>query len=238
MDVTSPNGRPGGERLCMISDRTAGIVCSSILPVAEALIAGIPLRGAVAVRLDVTGDTLNAHFVRRSPSLVIVVSTDVGRAVAAIALAKRRRPAAKVLAVGVPKDEVSLSRFLQAGVDGVVSAEESLDELRAAVEGMRVGCLRRAPEPRRRRRRVAALDGHRTSRDGEAPARISSRLSRRELEVLRSLVEGATNKEVAVRLNVEVQTVKNYVNRVLRKLGVRTRYDAARVGRKILVTGG
>ncbi|SMC54069.1 Tetratricopeptide repeat-containing protein [Kibdelosporangium aridum] len=48
-------------------------------------------------------------------------------------------------------------------------------------------------------------------------------LTAREMEVLRLMVAGATNKEIARRLVVGEETVKTHVSRVLRKMGVRTR---------------
>lgn len=46
--------------------------------------------------------------------------------------------------------------------------------------------------------------------------------------MLHLVADGWTNKEIAHRLRLELQTVKNHVGRILRKLGVRSRFDAAR----------
>jgi DNA-binding NarL/FixJ family response regulator len=55
----------------------------------------------------------------------------------------------------------------------------------------------------------------------------SAGLSRRELDVLRCLVSGLSNPEVAVRLNLSRHTVKQHASVVYRKLGVRNRAEAA-----------
>jgi DNA-binding NarL/FixJ family response regulator len=52
-------------------------------------------------------------------------------------------------------------------------------------------------------------------------------LSQRELEVLVTLSEGATNAEIAERLVIAETTVQSHVKRILRKLGVRNRTEAA-----------
>jgi DNA-binding NarL/FixJ family response regulator len=52
-------------------------------------------------------------------------------------------------------------------------------------------------------------------------------LSEREIQVLRLLASGASNKEIAVALNLAEGTVKNHVTSVLGKLGVRDRTQAA-----------
>jgi two-component system, NarL family, response regulator DegU len=61
---------------------------------------------------------------------------------------------------------------------------------------------------------------------GERP----SELSRRELEVLRGLVTGATNAQIAARLGLSEHTVRNHVHSVTRKLGVANRTDAVATG--------
>ncbi|HEY2514113.1 MAG TPA: LuxR C-terminal-related transcriptional regulator, partial [Polyangiaceae bacterium] len=52
-------------------------------------------------------------------------------------------------------------------------------------------------------------------------------LSPREIEVARWLAAGASNKDIAMALNVAEGTVKNHVTRVLEKLGVGDRTQAA-----------
>ena len=52
---------------------------------------------------------------------------------------------------------------------------------------------------------------------GDAP------LSRRELEVVRLIGQGCTNREIAVRLCLSARTVDNHVHRILAKVGARSR---------------
>lgn len=60
-----------------------------------------------------------------------------------------------------------------------------------------------------------------------APEPTHERLSARELEVLALIVEGLTNKEIASRLCLSPDTVKNHVVHIIQKLGVSDRTQAA-----------
>jgi DNA-binding NarL/FixJ family response regulator len=55
----------------------------------------------------------------------------------------------------------------------------------------------------------------------------SSRLTPRELEVLRLVAVGKTNKEIASQLCLSILTVQNHLHNIFRKRGYRTRTQAA-----------
>ena len=57
-------------------------------------------------------------------------------------------------------------------------------------------------------------------------------MSARELEVLRLIVDGMSNKEIACALSVTESTIKNHVNSLLNKMHVRDRTQAATMALK------
>lgn len=59
-----------------------------------------------------------------------------------------------------------------------------------------------------------------------APGSPFHPLSEREMEVLEAMVEGKSNKEIAVQLGISHQTVKNHITSILRKFGVEDRTQA------------
>ena len=63
---------------------------------------------------------------------------------------------------------------------------------------------------------------------GEHQARVD--LNQREIDVLRLLVQGLANKEIAARLAISEHTVKFHVTSILGKLGVTSRTEAVSVG--------
>ena len=56
---------------------------------------------------------------------------------------------------------------------------------------------------------------------------IRSRLSERELEVVRLIAEGLSNKEISVRLALSDKTVKNHISHILAKLNLTARTQVA-----------
>jgi LuxR family maltose regulon positive regulatory protein len=67
-----------------------------------------------------------------------------------------------------------------------------------------------------------------------ATAPVTS-LTRREQEVLRLLVEGASNQEIAQTLVIELPTVKKHVSNLLSKLGASSRTQAVAKARHFLL---
>ena len=69
--------------------------------------------------------------------------------------------------------------------------------------------------------------------DGNPKAQAELGLSDRELEVLRELAAGHSNKEIAAHLHVSPNTVKTHVARLFEKLGAKRRTEAVRRAREL-----
>jgi DNA-binding CsgD family transcriptional regulator len=68
---------------------------------------------------------------------------------------------------------------------------------------------------------------------GNPKARAALGISRRELEILREVAAGHSNKEIAARLHVSPSTVKTHVANLLDKLDARRRTEATRKAREL-----
>lgn len=73
----------------------------------------------------------------------------------------------------------------------------------------------------------AAPAGQNLAISEESREKLSVRLSDREIEALRLIAVGKTNRQIAQELMVSLSTVKTYVQRIIKKLGVSDRTQAA-----------
>jgi two-component system, NarL family, nitrate/nitrite response regulator NarL len=146
---------------------------------------------------------------------------DAVRALAAAA------PQAKLVALAVPEIERDVIAVAEAGASAYVTPDASVEELASVIQGVERGEVLCSPGMTAGLfRRVAALARER----GLDP--IDEKLTARELEVLRLIEEGRSNKEIARALSIEVPTVKNHVHRILEKLHVHRRSEAAARARR------
>jgi len=131
-------------------------------------------------------------------------------------------PGVQVLAVAVPDAEQDLLACIETGVSGFVTPGASLADLVAAIHDVAQGDLHcSASLTAALGRRLAAL-----ARDREKTPSLPN-LTARELEILRLIDQGLSNKQIAGRLQIEIPTVKNHVHHILEKLGVHRRAEAA-----------
>lgn len=177
-------------------------------------------------RIEVAASTSNAPgtiaaIAAHRPDAVLV---DIGAApsIAALREIVAAAPASRVVAFGVAESESEIVECAEAGVAGYVPREASLDELIAVVEAVMRDELVCSPRlAGTLLRRVGVLARERP--DGGDEVRLTSR----ETQVVGLIDEGLSNKEIAVRLQIELPTVKNHVHHVLDKLGVKRRAEAA-----------
>jgi two-component system nitrate/nitrite response regulator NarL len=138
-------------------------------------------------------------------------------------------PDLKIVALAVPETESDVIACAEAGATGYVPREASIEDLIVALESATRGELRCSA-------RVAASLLRRVAELASVGSALSAaeHLTPRELDVLRLLDLGCSNKEIATELGIEVATAKNHVHNILEKLGVRRRAQAMAVARRWL----
>ena len=124
-----------------------------------------------------------------------------------------------LLAARITKPEIVTA--LQLGAVGVL--------LKSAATPLLFKCIRTVLAGQYRIDRESVADLVSTLRDAMRPAEALPRagLTRRELDIVREVTEGATNKDIALRFDLSEQTVKNHLSNIFDKLGVSTRLELA-----------
>lgn len=205
------------------------------------------MTGPAALRLVVVDDQaitrLGLRYALDRDGLRVVAEAADGES--ALAVVARCRPDVVVMDVRMPgRDGISATRALtaepgaprvlvlttfgldeyltgalRAGATGFVLKDAPPATLRAAVRAVASGAV--FVDPAMAGRLAAALPAH------PAPAPGLDRLTDRERDVLALVGAGRSNAEIAAALVVEESTVKTHVHRILTKLGLRNRVQAA-----------
>ncbi|MER7575002.1 response regulator transcription factor [Streptomyces sp. NPDC126514] len=139
--------------------------------------------------------------------------------VEALAILRRRASPAKVVMLTTFDDEEYVVEALRAGAAGYLLKNLPAAQLADAVRLAHAGVTQLD----------AAVTAHLTPppRTPSAPPAGATGLTAREIDVLRLLADGSTNREIAARLFLSEGTVKNHISRVLSRLGLRDRTQAA-----------
>ena len=140
----------------------------------------------------------------------------------AVAVLKKRAPGCRVVMLTTFDDEEYVVQALRAGAAGYLLKDLPAAELAEAVRLAHAGVTQL--DDAAARHVAAALTPRST---GALPRQSTDELTGRETDVLRLIAAGATNREIAARLFLSEGTVKNHISRILSRLGLRDRTQAA-----------
>ena len=198
-------------------------------------------------RLTVIGDAGDAGEAQRKaqelqPDIILLDNHLPGvHGVDALPSLHEAAPAARILMLTVSEDENDLAAALRGGAAGYLLKTIEGDDLTAAI--LRAMQGDNVVDPEMTSKLVAAYRGATTAVPATETAAATAAttaavpgttlnasiasLSPRELDILRGIVRGASNKEIAREHGIAETTVKIHVQHVLRKLDVSSRVHAA-----------
>jgi DNA-binding NarL/FixJ family response regulator len=186
---------------------------------------GIAVLGTAA-----NGQDAVAQALALQPDVILMdVRMPVLDGVAATAQVRAALPACQVLMLTTFDDEAYVVEALRAGACGYLLKDIPAPDLAQAIQAAHKGIYQL--DPAVAGKMVAGLSGPRSGpaaagADAPAPTRPGD-LSSREIEVLRLIAQGASNREIAEALVISEGTVKNHISNILGRLGLRDRTQAA-----------
>jgi DNA-binding NarL/FixJ family response regulator len=133
-----------------------------------------------------------------------------------------RLPHAKILMFNVTDDDQAIIECVRVGASGCILQDATLEDLLTAIRSLARGTPHTSP------RVITSLFSYVASLQRGDDRLPPQPLTRREEQILQLVAQGLSNKEIAQKLFLRPQTVKNYVHLILQKLDVRNRLELIR----------
>ncbi len=137
---------------------------------------------------------------------------------------KEKHPKVRFLIFSTLKEEVYAINSLKAGASGYLSKTNPLSRLREAILKISAGGVYITND-------LAELIAF--NQAGANPLSAIEKLSQREIQVLRLLINGRKNIEIALSLSISDKTVSTYRARIMKKLNAKNIIDLARKTQEI-----
>lgn len=175
-----------------------------------ALLSTVPEFAVVAEAGD-GGEAVDLHRKLRPDITIMDLRLPRMSGVDAITAIRAEAPQARFIVLTTFDGDEDIYRALQAGAKGYLLKGMNAGELTDAIRAVHAG-----------KSKIPAVVAERLAE------RVSgTELTTRELEVLRLIVKGLSNKEIGDQLHISEATVKTHINNLLSKLGVSDRTQAA-----------
>ena len=143
-------------------------------------------------------------------------------------LVRARYPSTKVIVLTASEDRECLVRAMQLGASGIVLKQDSTSVLIKGIRRVHAGEIWQHSSTTEAVMQRSALAPPATGFRAEPdPAPLPSVLTRKEMEVVRMIAQGLRNKEIASRMFISEQTVKNHLRAIFEKLQVSDRLALA-----------
>jgi DNA-binding NarL/FixJ family response regulator len=169
-----------------------------------------------------TGEEALAHMDTLSPDLVLMDLAMPGmNGIETTQRIKRHHPKIEVLMLTMHSDDQLALEAMQAGASGYLVKSIGQEDLVKAIEVVHSGQGMIHPTSSDR-----SLGKAYPLSEAWDPEVESACLSNREKEVLHSLCDGSSNRDIAQQLFISEKTVKSHLRRIFRKLGVHDRAHA------------
>ncbi len=127
-------------------------------------------------------------------------------------------PRTQVLVLTVHPDDINLFQAIKAGAQGYILKDCAPEDLASAIKAVHAGDTIMSPDIAKKT--MTTFEGIRSSTE------LAPSLTERELEVIKALAQGKSNKEIARDLGISEKTVRNHASNIYRKLHIFDRTQA------------
>jgi DNA-binding NarL/FixJ family response regulator len=134
---------------------------------------------------------------------------------------KEAAPTARIIMLTMSDEEADLYEAVKNGASGYLLKDSSIDEVAQAIRVVADGQSLISPSMA-----IKLLDEFKQMSRSDRQQVPTPRLTDRELEVLKLVAQGLNNREIAKRLFISENTVKNHVRNILEKLQLHSRMEA------------
>ena len=134
---------------------------------------------------------------------------------------KEAAPTARIIMLTVSDEEADLYDAVKNGASGYLLKDSSIDEVAQAIRVVADGQSLISPSMA-----IKLLDEFKQMSRSDRAQVPTPKLTDRELEVLKLVAQGLNNREIAKRLFISENTVKNHVRNILEKLQLHSRMEA------------
>jgi ribosomal subunit interface protein len=132
-------------------------------------------------------------------------------------------PHVKILMLTISDDEADLYEAIKAGASGYLLKEIPIEEVADAIRSVWAGQSRISPSMASKLLTEFAAMSRSSDEKPQMPA---PKLTDREMEVLRLVAQGLNNRDIAGKLFISENTVKNHIRNILEKLHLHSRMEA------------
>jgi two-component system, NarL family, response regulator LiaR len=158
----------------------------------------------------------------KKPDLVLMdLKMPIINGVEATRQIRSKHPEVKVLVLTTYNDDEWVFDAIQAGASGYLLKDTPRDDLIKAIRGTMSG--KTYVDPAIAGKVLDQVSSHPTQQS----TLLTSKLTEREVEVLRLIAKGLSNTDISERLFLSEGTIRNHVSSILSKLGVADRTQAA-----------
>jgi DNA-binding NarL/FixJ family response regulator len=202
----------------MITTSSRMLIIESQALFAKALVQVLTIDPSIQVVGD--SNVITEAYVRSTrPDLILIDVDGIGIELAeAIQASRAAAPNIRICALSMHLQPDAMQRCLNAGADGYIVKDITPNELINAIKSVMAGNTYVDP-------RIAGRMLRRRTNNAQYPDPCD--LSPREVQVVRLIVAGMSNKEISSNLHLSEKTIKNHISRIFTKFNCTARTQAA-----------